>query len=218
MRTVSQHVTAIIEETPLLSEVISEGIGNSAAIARLIKPDVERRAMEEVSVQAIAMALHRLPRHKKQIPFGFRFLKSIHDITVRSNLTLLFVHNQPFEKRLFERLSTFEKNHHDSVHGVTRGLAETLIVIRRDAIQAIKRILGSSSIRTLQHVSCVTMLLPTASMPVPGVYYPILKTLAWEGINVVELVSAGTELSLFVEDKNVDRALHTIRTLTRGMR
>jgi len=64
MRTISQYVQAIIEETPLLAEVISEGLGNNAAIARTIKKDVESRALESVSEQAIAMALHRLPKTK----------------------------------------------------------------------------------------------------------------------------------------------------------
>jgi len=137
---------------------------------------------------------------------------------VRSNLTLFFVHNPPFEKRLFERLSAFEKTHHGSVHGVTRGVAETLIVIRGDALRAIRRIFGGAHSRVQQHVSSITMQLPDASMPVPGVYYPILKALAWEGVNVVELVSAGTELTLFVENKNVDIALSTIRKLTGALR
>jgi hypothetical protein len=57
------------------------------------------------------------------------------------------------------------------------------------------------------------MRLPGESMPVPGVYYPILKALAWEGINVVELVSAGTELTLFLEGKDIERGLSVIRRL-----
>ncbi len=214
MRTISQHVHEVIEETPLLAEVISEGIGNNAAIARSIKPEIQKRMMEDVSIQAIAMALHRLPQSKKHIPFGFKFLKHITDITVRSNLTLYFVHNPPLEKKLFERLSAFEKSHHDSVHGVTRGLSETLIVIRSDALGAMRRIFGTSQSRTQERVASITMQLPKSSIAVPGVYYPILKALAWEGVSVVELVSAGTELTLFVEDKAVDRALHTIRRLT----
>ncbi len=214
MRSISQHVQAIVEETPFISEVLSEGIGNNAAIARMIRKEVEKRVMEKVSEQAIAMALHRIPRQKPQITFGFKFLKYISDITIRSNLTLFFVHNVPLEKRLFERLSKFERNYHYSVYGMTRGLVETLIVIRNDALPAMKRIFSKPS-RVVQHVSSITMQLPSASMPVPGVYYPILKALAWEGVNVVELVSAGTELTLFVADADVDRALHIVRSLSR---
>lgn len=218
MRTISQHVQEIIDETPFLGEIISEGLGNAAAIARTIRPQIEARTLDDVSEQAIAMALHRLPKRKRPQDYGFRFLKYITDITVRSDLTLYFVHNMPFERRLFERLSDFEKHHHESVFGVTRGLSETLIVIRANALTAIKRMFGSSASRTQVHVSSITMRLPEASVSVPGVYYPILKALAWEGVNLVELVSAGTELTLFVKDKDVDRALQVIRKFTRGKR
>jgi aspartokinase len=169
--------------------------------------------MEKVSLQAIAMALHRMPAQKKHVNFGFRYLRGIKDITLRSDLTLLFVKET---SHVFSRLSLFEKKHPDSVHGVTKGMAETLIVSRTEAGKALSKVFGSAVSRVQQHVTSVTMKLPHESMAVPGVYYPILKALAWEGINVVEVVSAGTELTLFVEDKNVEKALQTIRTLTRA--
>jgi aspartokinase len=216
MRTISQHVQAIIQETPLLEEIISEGLGNNAAIARSIKKQVERRTLEPVSESAIMMALHRIPKNKKLHTFGFKFLKYITEITVRSDLTLYFVHNMPLEKKIFARLSEFEKDHPESIFGITRGLSETLIVIRGSAIAAIRKMFGSVSSRVQEHVSSITMKLPESSMSVPGVYHPILKALAWEGVNVVELVSAGVELTVFVEDKNVDKSLQVIRRLTRS--
>lgn len=218
MRTISHHVQSIIDETPFLGEILSEGLGNAAAIARSIRPQVEKRALESVSEQAIAMALHRMPQRKRPRDYGFRFLKNITDITVRSDLTLYFVHNMPLEKKLFERLSDFEKSHHESVFGVTRGLSETLIIIRAHVLPAIKRMFGSSESSTQTHVSSITMRLPEASVSVPGVYYPILKALAWEGVNLVELVSAGTELTLFVKDRDVEQALQVIRKFTRSGR
>ncbi len=216
MRTISAHVDAVIRETPLLAEVLSEGIGNTAAIARLIQKEVERRTLSSVSVQSIAMALHRLPQRKRSTSFGFRLLKKISDITLRSNLTLFFVHNTARDKDVFERIDRIEKKHQDSVFGVTKGLIETLLVIHADATREAERLFGSRHTRTEGHVSSITMRLPEVSMPVPGVYYPILKALAWEGINVVELVSAGVELTIFVRDGDADLALQTIRRLTRN--
>src|SRR5207248_1713136 len=65
MRTVSHYVQEIVEKTPLLSELLSEGLGNINAIARNLKKEVERRTLTKVSVQSIAMALRRLPENKK---------------------------------------------------------------------------------------------------------------------------------------------------------
>ena len=214
MRTVSHHVQNVIQETPLLAEVISEGIGNNAAIARQIHKEVERRAMEKVSLQAIVMALHRLPETRKHMPFGFRFLKKITDLVVRSDLALFFVHNTATGGKLFDRLNAFERRYPGDVQGVTRGLAETLVIVRGGSFQTMRSKLGTGVARTQRYVSSITMNLPAASMQVPGMYYPILKALAWEGINIVELVSAGTELTIFIEDKNVERTLSTLRKIT----
>ena len=60
MRTISQVVEEILQRSPFLVEAMHEGIANNAQIARRIRPDVEKRLMEEVSEGAIAMALHRL--------------------------------------------------------------------------------------------------------------------------------------------------------------
>ena len=199
-----------MQETPLLAEVLSEGIGNVASIARLIKKDVERRALEAVSEQAIAMALHRLPSVKKHPHVGFKFLKDIQDISLRSDLVLVFVHSG---EKVVSKLTAFEERHPNAVIGITKGLAETMVVLRGEGWKVLAKSFGPSLVRVQEHLAAITMRLPSESMSVPGVYYPILKVLAWEGINVVELVSAGTELSLFVEDKDIDRALRSIRSL-----
>jgi len=56
--------------------------------------------------------------------------------------------------------------------------------------------------------------LPKASLNVPGVYYPILKALALEGISFVEVLSVNTEFGILFEDKDVNRAFSTIKKLT----
>jgi hypothetical protein len=43
------------------------------------------------------------------------------------------------------------------------------------------------------------------------VYYAILKQLTWAGINVVEVVSTMTELTLLLEKTNVEKAFLVLR-------
>jgi aspartokinase len=47
----------------------------------------------------------------------------------------------------------------------------------------------------------------------PGVYYPILKALAWAGINFIEIISVSSELTIIFRDKDVDRAFSVIKGL-----
>src|SRR3989344_6340125 len=86
MKTVSQAVEEIIQHSPFLAEIMSEGLANNAQIARKIKPEVEKLLFEEVSEVSISMALHRLSKDIQSPVFGTRFLKHIVSITVRSNL------------------------------------------------------------------------------------------------------------------------------------
>src|SRR5262245_26192535 len=89
MRTISRAVEEVIGRSPFLGEVLAEGIANNAEIARRIRPEVEKKLMEEVSEASIAMALHRMEKTRNPAQFGPTFLRHISDITVRSGLVEL---------------------------------------------------------------------------------------------------------------------------------
>ena len=60
--------------------------------------------------------------------------------------------------------------------------------------------------KKITNLSSITILIPEAALEIPGVYYTILKKLAWGGVNFIEVVSSFTELTIFIEQKNVERA------------
>ena len=63
-------------------------------------------------------------------------------------------------------------------------------------------------------LSAITIILPKEAVFVPGVYYSVLKALAWEGINFVEVVSSYTELTIILQNSNVDRAFSVLKNLS----
>ena len=63
-------------------------------------------------------------------------------------------------------------------------------------------------------LSAITMRLPEESLSVPGVYYPILKALASEGISFEEVMSVRTEFGILIRDVHVDRAFSVLKRLT----
>lgn len=58
------------------------------------------------------------------------------------------------------------------------------------------------------------MRLPDESLQVPGVYHPILKALAFEGINLIEVMSVLTEFSVVIADKDVNHAFAVLKRIT----
>jgi len=215
MRTISQVVEEIIERSPFLAEAMHEGIANNAKVARRIKSEVEKRLLEDVSEASVAMALHRIGKISNRTPFGARFLKHINDITVRSNLVEYVFPNSTDMPALTKLALSAARGNKDTFVHFSRGLHESLLVINKDAeknvLEGLKR---QKTARRIENLSAITMRLPKASLNVPGVYYPILKALALEGISFVEVLSVNTEFGILFEDKDVDHAFSTIKKLT----
>jgi hypothetical protein len=203
MKTISAHVRSIIEHTPFLDEALSESIANLSAVAKVIKPDVEKKVLQKVSHQTITMALSRLKAHKQKHMFGFRFLKQIRNISVQTGIILIIVKNEHCSQ--IEKVLAKKK-----IRYISRvsGGKETLFVFDNDEILSV-HLKGT----TYQNVSAVTLILPTQSIAVPGVYYPILKRLSWNGINIIELVSVGEELTFFIKGTETEKAFTLLNKL-----
>jgi hypothetical protein len=58
------------------------------------------------------------------------------------------------------------------------------------------------------------MHLPESSLNAPGLYYPVLKALAHEGLSFVEVMSVHTEFSIIFQDSDIDRAFSIVKRLT----
>ena len=214
MRTISQVVEEVIRRSPFFAETLAEGIANNAEIARRIKPDVEKRLLEKVSESAIAMALHRMSTQIQKPHLGEKMLKQMNDITVRSNLVEIIFDNSNAPE-LLDALLTASKKRKDTFVNFSRGLHESLLIINREFERELADVLKKQKkLRRKENLSAITMRLPEASLNVPGVYYPILKAIAHEGISFVEVTSVDTEFSIIFEDKDVDRAFSALKRIT----
>lgn len=215
MRTISQVVEDVIGRSPFLAEALEEGIANNAEVARKIKPEVEKRLLEKVSESSIAMALHRMGKAHKPTQFGVNFLKHISDITVRSGLVELVVPAPANLLPALEALSRAANGKKETFVTFSRGVHEALFIVNKEYERVVLEALRKSARpRVTSGLSAITMHLPQASLNVPGVYYPILKALAFEGISFVEIMSVDTEFSIVFRDQDIDRAFSVIKKLT----
>jgi aspartokinase len=55
-------------------------------------------------------------------------------------------------------------------------------------------------------LSLITVKLPSDNTLYPGVYYYLFKELAWDNINIVEVISTTNEFTVVVADKDIHRA------------
>jgi aspartokinase len=215
MRTISTAVEEIISQSPMLAEALAEDIANHSKIARLIKPQVEKRLYEEVSEPAIAMALRRLAKSLPKKSFGATFLHKLNDMTVRSNLTEFIFRASPQLPALHLKILDMFRNKTDLYLHLSYGLHESIAVVSSELAEETHAVLkNEQGLQKIENLSSITLRLPVESLTVPGVYYPVLKALAWEGINFIEILSSSTELTILFDSKDIDRAFAVLKRIT----
>ncbi len=215
MITIPEVVESIVKKSLFLEEALFREIINFSALARLIKPDVERELMKEAQESAITIALIRLA--KKIKAKGERLIdefKSTPDIIVRSNLVEVTYPNSSSlflsRKRLLDQLSGKQAY----FLTFTQGINETTIIASKELKEKMMAIFSEEKAMSwIEDLSSITVLLPQDTALIPGVYSYILKALSWEGISIVEVVSTLNELTIVLEDTDIDRAFSIIKRL-----
>lgn len=215
MITVSEVVEDIVRRSPFLEEALSLGIINLSSLARQIKPEIEKELMKKVREGAIIMGLKRLSVKIKKIHKKQRnFFPSPPDLMVRSNLVEITIPNSGIllskQKRLLEEIK-FIQNYFITF---TQGIYETTIIVSKNLEDKLLKIFeGEKIVSKFENLSSITIQLPEGSALVPGIYSFILKALAWEGINLIEVVSTFNEFTIILENKNTDRAFSILKRI-----
>lgn len=212
MITISEKIKEIVKDSPLLEEGLLMGIINLSALARQIKPQIESALIKDISESAVLMALKRFSKNLNRGKIKKEdFLKNINDIIVRSNLNeYTFLNSESIFKNQKLLLHAVE-GVKDKFLTFTQGIFESTIIASSKISNEIeKRFSGEKLILRLFNLSAITMKLSPEILHTPGVYYSILKQLAWNNINVIEVVSTSNEFTIILEKDNIDNAFSVL--------
>jgi hypothetical protein len=213
MRTITEQTKLIIKDSSYLEEGLALGIINLSALARRIKPQIEAQSLKKTSLGAVVMALQRTGKGLKKKSEQRKIILP-NDLTVRSNLGELTYQNSNNFRQVHPKILKLAENKKDVFFNVTQGVFETSIIASLPLLEDIKQLLKNEKLLIgLSNLSSITLRFPNESLYVPGVYYFILKNLAWEGVNVVEVISIHCELSIIVDQSKMDKAFSVIKNL-----
>ncbi|MCK9186805.1 hypothetical protein M0P48_05235 [Candidatus Gracilibacteria bacterium] len=216
MITINQVAKDIINRSPFLLEVLYEDVANISGIARRIRPQIEKKLLEEVSEEAVAMALRRIKKNLKAPTSDEEILKDTKNITVRSNLIEFVFPNSSDIIEIHQEILEKTKNKKDSFFNISTGHSESIIVVNSELEKEVDKILkDQKGIMKIKDLSSITMKFgDKLTLDTPGVYYVVLKALAWNGISAIEVASVGWELTMLFKNDTVDRAFSVIKSLT----
>ena len=217
MKTIASAVEHYIKSKPFLQTALSEGIINLTSLARIIRKDIQAETTQrEVRNGAIVMALKRL-----SVDMEFRsthrivkVLKNIGDIIVRSNLTdYTFLTSETFMNAQAQLLNKI-KNNRDIFYATTRGVNEANIIVSNSMEAIVENIFKKERIlHKFTDLGAISVKLPEENVSVSGIYYFIFQRLAWEGVNMNEVISTANEFTIVIPENHIDIAFKVIKDL-----
>lgn len=216
MISISRAVEIVLNSKPFILESLNDDILNYSSLASFIKPDVEYILKKQVKEGAIIMAIRRFKDFREVgLPRRLELeIKKLGDILVRSNLADFTFKNSETLIKCQQKLFDEIKDESDFFYTVTRGLYETTFIISDTIFNKVPALFeGEKLISSSKGLSSITIKLPSTNIEQPGLYYYIFRKLAWDGINVLEVVSTSNEITILLKDKDVDNAFTVIKRL-----
>lgn len=214
--TISQAVDNYISRSPFLDEALSEQLINISSLARKMQPELEKITGKRIQPGAIVMAINRRPieatvRINKTIR---EFMSRLGDIIVRSNLRDFTFENSSSLNACNRLLMDEIEGEKEVFCTISQGVFETTLVVSNHLKERID-ILYKKELRVAskEKLSSVTIKLPQNNTEVSGIYYFLLKQLAWIGINICEVISTSNEVTLVVSENNVHKAFALLMEL-----
>ncbi len=216
MRSLSKIIEEYIDNSPFLKESLSEGLVNTSALARKVKPKLENELGKTIKDSAIVMAISRLPLSKEEsIAFKImQIIKATGDLVVRSNLNKYNFKNYVGLSKNQSSFIEMTDEFNDSFYTVSRGINETTIIINSQLKDILESNLNSGHLMSkTENLSAITLKLPFNNTEVEGIYYYILKKLAWQSISLEEVISTTNEFTIVVKSNLINKAFQVLNNL-----
>lgn len=216
MKTISSVVENYIKSKPFLLNGLTLGIVNLTSLARIIQQDLEQEMEKEVKQGAIVMALKRL---SEELDFRInhkieKTLKGMGEITVRSSLVN---YNFLINPRVLNRQADFLteiSSLKDVFYTSSRGVNETNLIVSESISDILEKHFEDEKwLMKTDKLASITVKLPKDNIGTPGLFYFVFQRLAWDGINITEVISTNFEITIVVSEEHIDSAFKVIKDL-----
>ena len=216
MKSISSVVESLIKEKPYLEEALAQDLINISSLARALQPEIEAELKKEVREGAIIMAIKRIhPILQFELENKIRqIIRALGDITVRSNLVKYSCRNS--STHILRRVQLLDKIGHakEIFYTYSQGVYQTPIILSNTAEEYVETCFrGEQLVSKAPNLASITVKLPEENSNCSGLYYYIFKKIAWEGINLLEVVSTTNEFTLIVSQDDIDKAFSVVKRL-----
>ncbi|MAG91651.1 hypothetical protein CMO83_03175 [Candidatus Woesearchaeota archaeon] len=215
MVTVSHIVKKLVSEQVFVEEALGNNIISVANFAEQLLPKIERELGKKVKHAAIVMALRRyseeISKHRKRIKkFDYSG-----EILMKTNVCDFAVVKSPsllVKLKTIYNLVNFERG--DTLN-VILGNNEVNVIINEKYSQKLTNFLSGEKILNKEYglISLTIIFTSEDFLYTSGIMFDTVRRLAWNDINVYEIVSTMTELTFILNKKDSMKAYDVLQEL-----
>lgn len=213
MRPVAAVVREIVDESEIALSALSDGVLNLSAYAKKIRSEVSRRAKKEVAVGTIVVALCRYEIDAKKRARLFPKVK-IESISTRSALVEMSFTKTAATVRRLRTLHENEKLAEADLLTVTSGIREISLILPSTLKSEVAKVFkGEKTTLVQDQLASLSLRFPAHYLHTPNTIFALIRPLALNRINIVEVVSTYTELTVVVAEEDLQAAFAVMSKL-----
>ena len=213
MVTISHAVQKIVDNRVFVQESMSKNIISYASLAKQLQPEIEEELGKVVKKHAIEMALRRYSDQLKQ-KHKTIFFDYSSDIIMKTQVCDIAISRTP---TLLSKLKTMydvvdlEKG---DILNIIQGSSEVSIVTNERYKQRFLDMLQNEKVLNIEeNLVSLTMTFSKDFLYTPGVIFNIIRNVAWDNINIFEIVSTNTELTFIIHKKDAMKGYKALEKL-----
>jgi hypothetical protein len=214
MVSISHIVKKIVDKNSFLVESISKGIISYGNLSDHLKPEIEKELGKKVRISAIVMALRRFENElnaddSKIKKFDFKgeilLRTNILDFNISKSKSLLDKIKNLYELINFER---------DTLNIILGSNEVSIVASEKYNDKLLKFLKGEKIITKNYSLVALTIIFDSEDfLSTPGVIFSAIRKLAWEQINIYEIISTMTELTFIISKKDSMKAYNELHEL-----
>lgn len=214
MVTISHIVKKIVNEQPMLQQAMAKEIISYGALAEQLIEQIEHELGKKIKHSAVVMALRRHAEqlNKRDVRIGVFDYSS--ELTMKTNLVdINVVRSNTLLKRFNELYLMIDYEKGDFLNTVESS-NEIAVVTNERNLEKIKEFLKKEKILRLEkNLIAITMHLSKEFIKTPGVISKITSELAWENVNIFELITTMTEMTVIIHKDDLTRAYNVLQAM-----
>jgi aspartokinase len=210
-QSVSKTVKDIVLDDIFLQASIRGQYCNYSAIARKIKPLVDKKVGYDTDIQSIVTALKRLRPTLTYSPKNVKMVLADSNLSVRTGVAKITVEKT---RTTTLRFSELIRKYINSIIHVSIGYAAITIIMDEMYSEEILELFEKSSIlENKRNLAAIIVTSTPEITDVPGCAISIYERLFSSGINIEDTTSSYTDTIIVVKNEDVGKAFETLNEL-----